>query len=720
MKKRLLHVAMGVYVCNLFTGLTGMDQDCQDGHEIVDRMVVEAQPAAMRRIRPIIQNYNLEFNTFNQDGNTPLIQALLSDDQAQAEQLIVDVTVDVNKANSDGDNALIIATSMGNKEAVRLLLERTDIDVNPLSGDADGMKSVFEYSARPAYKPSSKLLDLLGLPHDARKYELFQAINNNPPIRQQFLSRLKKRVIECDKTGETPLLIALKNKHIEIACMLLSHRKININARSYYTGNSVLHYAVQFGLSELAKRLLADAQLEVNCANCKEMTPLDYAICLHNSEIAQDLLSHESAKFNRVSTIEHALLSSPEMAKLVAFSPKISFIKDEATTHRLLEMLSLNIVSEARQVIEDRYNLEAELWAENPSLVAVVRALNLLIQHAVSLKSWRSLVKNLVKESPLAERLGFDAMQGSFIGYIICRDLPSFVSLKKFMRSGISHAIADQIKQCYLISTRCRSLIAHRVGNIIIVEKLPLDQFILVLILLYDTHLIQDSFQLPKGCELIYRQLPQEIRTKFGIPEFVYCAEDMELAEAVARHDIDRVAQLIELGANVDYKKRFGPTLLYVACEEGFTQIVRMLIDAGADINYANILGYPPLYTASARGCSEIVQMLIDAGADLDFRSKTGETPLFAAAICGHTQIVGMLIAAGAHLDAIACAWQDYTSLHFACMQGNVDIVTMLLNSKADVDVINADNKTPRMLAEEKGHGAIVALLDAHSGASRS
>jgi ankyrin repeat protein len=49
--------------------------------------------------------------------------------------------------------------------------------------------------------------------------------------------------------------------------------------------------------------------------------------------------------------------------------------------------------------------------------------------------------------------------------------------------------------------------------------------------------------------------------------------------------------------------------------------------------------------------------------------------------------------------------------LHNACLSGNIEIVEMLLKYGAAIDTLNSANKTPSMLAEEKGFSDIVEVL---------
>src|SRR3989339_521673 len=95
-----------------------------------------------------------------------------------------------------------------------------------------------------------------------------------------------------------------------------------------------------------------------------------------------------------------------------------------------------------------------------------------------------------------------------------------------------------------------------------------------------------------------------------------------------------------------------GTTALYVAAQNGHTQIVELLLAAGANVNSPRTdNGMTPLLIAAQNGHAQIMQLLLAAGANVDIqRTDSGTTPLFIAAQLGHTQIVRLLLAAGADI----------------------------------------------------------------------
>jgi len=148
----------------------------------------------------------------------------------------------------------------------------------------------------------------------------------------------------------------------------------------------------------------------------------------------------------------------------------------------------------------------------------------------------------------------------------------------------------------------------------------------------------------------------------------------------------DRLATLVKENANsVKLKNKQGLTALHVAAREGHADSVKTLIAGGADVKAID--GYP------------------------DEGHTHGWTPLHMAAMAGKTPIVAILLDNGADVNA-ADKRGKHTPLHFAAWAGNADLVTLLLARKADRNLKDAENRTPLALAKEKGHKAVITLLE--------
>ena len=112
------------------------------------------------------------------------------------------------------------------------------------------------------------------------------------------------------------------------------------------------------------------------------------------------------------------------------------------------------------------------------------------------------------------------------------------------------------------------------------------------------------------------------------------------------------IAELLQLGGDVDSQNDQGYTPLYIAAREGRIQWVRQLIEEGANINGASKADYTALHVATIQDHLDIVKTLIGAGADPNLKNKFGETPLYRACANGLTDIGIELIKAGSIIKA--------------------------------------------------------------------
>ncbi len=83
--------------------------------------------------------------------------------------------------------------------------------------------------------------------------------------------------------------------------------------------------------------------------------------------------------------------------------------------------------------------------------------------------------------------------------------------------------------------------------------------------------------------------------------------------DVVTGKSIDIVRLLIEKGADVNAKNKYGGTPLHAAI--GSEQTVKLLLEHGADVNAKNNDAWTPLEVALLRGCPSTVQLLEKAGA---------------------------------------------------------------------------------------------------------
>ena len=188
-------------------------------------------------------------------------------------------------------------------------------------------------------------------------------------------------------------------------------------------------------------------------------------------------------------------------------------------------------------------------------------------------------------------------------------------------------------------------------------------------------------------------------------------AAESPLIAAARAGDTERVAALLDRGADPRAASPDGTTALHWAARAAQPAAVELLIAAGADPAAANRYGVTPLALAAENGDAASVAALLEAGVDPDAAAGEGETALLIAARTGRVEVLDLLLAAGAEVDA-AERWRGQSALMWAAAEGNVAAVRRLLAAGADVAARSAGGLTPLLFAVREGRiDAARALL---------
>lgn len=90
-----------------------------------------------------------------------------------------------------------------------------------------------------------------------------------------------------------------------------------------------------------------------------------------------------------------------------------------------------------------------------------------------------------------------------------------------------------------------------------------------------------------------------------------------QLYEAARKGDAAEVKAVLDKGADVNAKFRYGATALFKAAERGHTEVVRLLIERGADVSVRDTFyGATALYWAMDKGHTGIVRTILAKNAE--------------------------------------------------------------------------------------------------------
>jgi Carboxypeptidase regulatory-like domain/Ankyrin repeats (many copies) len=183
------------------------------------------------------------------------------------------------------------------------------------------------------------------------------------------------------------------------------------------------------------------------------------------------------------------------------------------------------------------------------------------------------------------------------------------------------------------------------------------------------------------------------------------------LVNAAARDELGKVKELLAAGMDVNIVDAdTDTTALMEAVDNGNQEMVIVLLNAGADVNTKNKYGGTALLMLREQTTDEIVRTLITAGAKVNSKDEEGNTPLMIAASLGNAPVLQALLEAGAKVNAKNKDGET-ALMKAAAGEGHIEVVRALLIAGADVNKENNDGETALKLAEDYENLEIANLL---------
>lgn len=216
--------------------------------------------------------------------------------------------------------------------------------------------------------------------------------------------------------------------------------------------------------------------------------------------------------------------------------------------------------------------------------------------------------------------------------------------------------------------------------------------------------------------------------------------QETALHFASRANNIKACELLLNDGAKIDLQNELGENILHVCVRESNLELIRDIIihhivtkrqvtQAKRLINQTNKLGESSLhYAASLTGelshhpdeDREIIRALLMNGGDVFLQNRELlQTPVHYCCQSGNTRILAEILS---HLDQQMCraacnkpAKALWTPLFYACFNGHSEIIKMLINQTARIDVFDEQGEAPLHVAVSRGHEQVVDILLAHN-----
>lgn len=186
---------------------------------------------------------------------------------------------------------------------------------------------------------------------------------------------------------------------------------------------------------------------------------------------------------------------------------------------------------------------------------------------------------------------------------------------------------------------------------------------------------------------------------------------------ACERQNLYVVRMLLDLGANVNACDENGNTPLYFASGrirqlgghtgehadyDDYIAILRLLLYKGANARAVNSKGQAPLHVVCKERCLEAIQMLIEHGADVNAVDNDGISPLLQACPKGNVRVNLLLMS-----DTVMRGYWGAGPI----VKNGHDIIHVLLNAGADVNVTDSHGDTPLVIACAQRSPEVVRML---------
>jgi ankyrin repeat protein len=202
------------------------------------------------------------------------------------------------------------------------------------------------------------------------------------------------------------------------------------------------------------------------------------------------------------------------------------------------------------------------------------------------------------------------------------------------------------------------------------------------------------------------------------------------LSWAAMRGRTEVVRLLLDSGADANHADSFGdwtPLMLAAghAPRDRATETMALLIERGAEVDARSRWGTTALHSAAVRGAEALVRFLLEHGAAIDSRSDSGRTTLIQVARMGFRsdEMVRTLLAPGGlrGADVDAQDGEGMTALMWASVYARLSMMRTLLDAGAAIDLQDAQGRTALFRAAgpappDSAIGVLCRRSDAHEG----
>ena len=188
------------------------------------------------------------------------------------------------------------------------------------------------------------------------------------------------------------------------------------------------------------------------------------------------------------------------------------------------------------------------------------------------------------------------------------------------------------------------------------------------------------------------------------------CYDSRQIESAKGRPNVSTAELLLSAGADINAMDNTGASPLYLACDGGKTEFVKLLLSRGANPNIESTDKHP-LHAACKGQHYDVVKLLLEFNADMAILDESGKTSLHYALESTESKrniLAQMLLDRGANVNS--ASENGITPFYISCSKGLRLTVKKMLQCGANVDG-NSGKKLPLNVACKNEHLSVVRLL---------
>ena len=743
-----LHIASNAGMCDVMTelirhgancnhltfrGNRALDVACKNGHELAVELLLKNGAKPDRDTAPT-QSKLTRYDPC-QKPMPPVLCLAAKHGSETMVKMLLQHGADVNTPDNKGDAALHLATS--NAAIVATLLS-AGANVNATNDNGDTALSLVCGERKADANVVEMLLKFGADPNVG--FLLHTACENNDPDTVRLLlaygadaNRVKKSVsqrteaVHMQHIEPTPLYIACKNGNTAIVDSLLQ-KGADVNFADS-DGKCLLHFAIERPGKQ---------------ANSEEYDPIVKLLLQHNAIV--DVVSNTgetplyvACSEGLTGVVKQLLDCSADVGLTTSISNKCPLL---IACQRKGNIAMMLLERGADPNVEKDYQTPLKLAAANGDAILVKQLLTYganvnqmqNVSHTalhIAIDKCKSTLNEVyVKTVQVLLKSGADINvlnhRGETPLYVACR--PTGDAYVDVVRILLEHGADPNISpyQQYLSpSSRYRALPPryHVLSPLSSAASCGNSELVALLIKFGARLDHGDQFG---GTALHFAIGYEETR-------FVRC---LKLESTMC--DISTAEILLSAGADANVLDTSGASPLFLACDRGKTEFVKLLLSRGANPNIGSAEKYPLL--AACRGHHyDSVKLMLECNTDVNVRDKDGSSALHYAVeseccpvsrsdtrtlvqllregganVNATSGLVELLLKHGANVDvadirgntALHHAIEHYhgtTSSPYSSPRNPKAIIDVLLENKADVNIVNSSGETSLYRAVSRG-----------------